>query len=392
MTIAGESILPPQDQHAPEMLLLHYDTLAPVFESELRTRDSGLLEVVRLTVPEFDPSVFTEDETGRAELLVAAGEAIGGKANGEPRWRILDREDRPEITRAQSAYIKAVATYMGSRFPRGEEDGLVSDEPQEFYLSNVHLHGEFVAMPAAGKVVIVEAAANKQAKVRRELAEKITDGNLIQTVSDRPIPLLETKTNKKTHETTIRISPEYKQVADMLGWTLPDVDADGTVLGAVLDAKGQPVSYELTEYEVTRGYNLSRGDTLLREGVTPGMNEAIQRFAEFVSQDGRLISLVQPKASDGVRASLIDGVRLALALPGFKATPGLQVGITTNGQYVAYKELGMAEVLANDFPHVAGLHMIGDETGDKRDAQTHLNEIGRFLRILGRRLQGSVTA
>jgi hypothetical protein len=59
------------------------------------------------------------------------------------------------------------------------------------------------------------------------------------------------------------------------------------------------------------------------------------------------------------------------------------VAVTTNAQYRHYTELGLAELLANDFPEITSLRVIVDETG-KRTAEKQLDEIARLLRNLGK--------
>jgi len=116
-----------------ETLLAYYEGLARPLEEEIRGPEAGLHEIIRLYAPDFDPSEFPEDGLGQAELLIAAGEVIGDKTDGRPRWEILEKKRRKgeaPLDPRQAAYVTAMARYLGGRFPRTTEDG-ITERPGE---------------------------------------------------------------------------------------------------------------------------------------------------------------------------------------------------------------------------------------------------------------------
>lgn len=398
----------PAEHYRPERLLEHYERLSAQFESEIRDPNSLLRRITSAYAPDFDfnTEIYTADEAGRAELLWDVGNTLGTKTEGRPRWQVLEARDRPRLNATQAAYIQDLATYVGNRYPDATADG--------FHPNNLHLHQEFVHQPHAYKVTLVEGGASRQAEVRTDLAIISTTGDIIQTSAARRIPYARQKDG--ADGPMMAVTPEYRNIAAMLGLALADDETTADGQGQVGNViAGQ----DTTEYDVFQAYNMRVYGRLRQQpGVavptvgaaaleavsasklepmatgtgrveTATLDQRCARVDRFMDADGRPITLIEPRSSQaGKNASLIDGVRTYLTYlrDNQQLLQGTSLGVITNGQYVAKDELTVAGVLARDFPEVQGLHVIADETG-KRSAELQLDEIGRLLRLLAKHLR-----
>ena len=199
MTVgAGETEFGGIERYSPAELLRHYERLGGEFALEARNPLSVLSEITRTYAPGFSAEEFPETEAGQAALLTRVGEIIGDRTRGMTREQVLAKRDRPPLTEGQRRYVLDVATYTGTRFPLPVAEGAVPDSAG-FYSDNLHVHDTFVYQPDAWKVTVEECANGRQARPRRDLAERSTSGSIVQTSSDRVIPLL-----KKTEVQLIR--------------------------------------------------------------------------------------------------------------------------------------------------------------------------------------------
>jgi len=238
-------------------------------------------------------------------------------------------------------------------------------------------------------------------QVRTDLAMLSTTGDIIQSASGRAISFYKLDKNKMP---TTDLNPEYQKLAVMLGLAMPGEVAPE---GAQPQVGNVVAGQDTTEYNVFQAYNLLHSDGRQREVAAAApvlamtgmvslgqpevgdLDERCVKVDRSVNTAGRSITLIQPEASRlGENASLIDGVRTYLThLRDTQGIPaGLRLGIITNGQYCALKELTVARLLAKEFPEVQSLHVIADETG-KRDGKTQLDEIARLMRNLAEPLR-----
>jgi hypothetical protein len=382
-----EMMPPTREYYHPAEILARYERLEEELEVEIRDLGSNFAGIMAAYAPGFNPDAFPEREAGsRNQLLAAAADIIGDRSGGDPRWQVLEKRQRPPLSAEQSAYVLDMATHIGLRFPRPAAEG------GGFYPDNTHQHAPFAEL-FGSKEVIVEGGSSMQAKVRRELAERVTDDGFVETSCGRPIAALLTVKNPDgtpklddDGQPIKKFNKEYGVANGLIGPYMPTEE--------ITDAgSGKALSYpaDITEYGVFRGYNLTRGDYVVGDTTaTASDGHELARYCEqldvFVDNTGRYVTLMQPKTTEGKRATLIDGVRTYLTYlqDSGNLQVSMQLAIITNGQYCALNELTVARLLAEKFPEVTGLHVIGDETG-KRGASVYLDEVGRLMRNLVRK-------